>query len=680
MIRLLILLLTLYAGAAVAAEAKLTQVSLQLKWLHQFQFAGYYAAQEKGFYRDVGLTVSFKEAQPGIETVDEVLLGKAEFGVGNSDLLLERSKGRPAVVLGVIFQHSPLALLALERSGIHNIHQLADHRLMIEPHAAELLAYLQREGLPASQYESIPHSFGTQPLIDGKVDAMSVYMTWEPFALKQAGLNYSIFSPRSAGIDFYGDNLFTSESYLSTHPKTVAAFREASLRGWEYAMDHPEEIAELIIAHYAPSKSRAQLLFEYEQMRPLLQPDLIAAGYMYAGRWRHIASVYAEMGMLPAEFPLDDFLYEPQILHVPLWVYWMAAFVLAFSLLIASVAGYIFKINRRLSQEIVHRKDIESSLRASEQHYRSLYETAPLALIEFDRQNRVLTWNHAAEDIFGWPELEIVGQGIDQLVPQSEVDYVKNVLAQAWRGEIVRGMNYNLTKNGKAILCRWSNVAQRDGNGNIVAVLSLAEDVTENQKMHDELEAANASLRVQIQQVESLQENLRQQALRDPLTNLYNRRFFHETLDLDLAQCEREERPLCLAMIDIDWFKQVNDTSGHQVGDRVLKLLADLLVSSTRTGDIACRYGGEEFVIVMPGVDQATGFARIESCRRAFAELVLQTDSREVRCSFSAGVANWPQHAATADLLLRKADMALYAAKQAGRNCTMVASEVVLVS
>jgi diguanylate cyclase (GGDEF)-like protein/PAS domain S-box-containing protein len=316
---------------------------------------------------------------------------------------------------------------------------------------------------------------------------------------------------------------------------------------------------------------------------------------------------------------------------------------------------------------------MEISLGTSEQHYRALYETAPLALIEFDRDNKVLAWNHAAELIFGWPKLDMLGQSLERMVPAAELAYVQKVMAQSWQGDIVRGVNRNLTRDGKTILCRWSNVAQKDGNGDTIAVLSLAEDITENQRMHDELESANASLRVQIQQVESLQENLRQQALRDPLTNLYNRRFFHANLDRELAQSERDGKTLCLAMIDIDWFKQINDTAGHQVGDQVLKLLALLLDSNTRAGDIVCRYGGEEFVIVMPDIDAANGMARVESWRRAFAGLGVHAEAGEIHATFSAGIALWPQHASNGDRLLRRADQALYTAKQTGRNRTVLA-------
>ena len=660
-------------GFGASAEDALRQVSVQLLWKHQFEFAGYYAAQEKGFYRDAGLEVTLIEAGTEPDSVEAVLTGKADFGVGSSGLLLYRANGQPVVVLGVIFQHSPFALMTLERSHVANIHQLVGKRVMGDPQSAELLAYLKREGIPENQLKFVPHSFGVEELLNGKVDAMTVYTTNEPFAAQKAGLNYSLFSPRSAGIDFYGDNFFTTEGFLHDNPKVVAAFREATLRGWEYAMAHPEEMADLIIARYGKEKSKDWLMFEYEQMKPLLRTDLVALGYMYPGRWRHIADVYAELGMLQPDFPIKNFLYNPDAPHLPVWAYWVTGGVLGFSLLVGGISLYIMRINRRLSAAMVEREQTEFSLKASEQHYRAIYEAVPLALILFDQENRVIDWNHAAEQIFGWPKLAMLGQSMEMFVPEAELDSILKGVAQAWEGSIVNGTNHNLTREGRTILCRWSNVAYQDGHGETVGVLSLAEDITEKQRLRDEVEEANHSLRLQIEQIQSLQDELRELALHDPLTKLYNRRYFHELLERELAQSEREGKKLSLVMIDIDFFKRINDTFGHLVGDQVLVALAGILATTTRKGDSAFRFGGEEFVLVFPGMDEQAGFVRAESLRKLFAELSFPTEAGEARTTLSAGVATWPTHAQEANKLLGKADKALYAAKEAGRNRTEIA-------
>ena len=287
-------------------------VTLQLKWRHQFQFAGYYAAQAQGYYRARGLEVRLVEATPTIDPTLEVTEGRAQYGVGNSGLLLARGAGKPVVVLATLFQHSPMVLLVRPEPGLNSIHDLVGHRLMLEPHSEELLAYLQREGVPLGSVHLVPHSFDSMDLIQGRVDAMSAYSSDEPYFLQRAGFRHLTFTPRSAGIDFYGDNLFTSEAELKAHPERVKAFREASLRGWTYALQHPEEIIDLIRSDYPSLLDRDHLRFEAREMVPLIRPQLVELGYTYAGRWRHIAETYADLGLLPRAFPLDGFLYDPE--------------------------------------------------------------------------------------------------------------------------------------------------------------------------------------------------------------------------------------------------------------------------------------------------------------------------------------------------------------------------------
>ncbi|MBU1776536.1 MAG: ABC transporter substrate-binding protein, partial [Gammaproteobacteria bacterium] len=285
----------------------LDEVTLQLKWLHQFQFAGYYMAEELGYYREAGLKVQFVEGKPGSDIVANVLEGKAEFGVGTSDLLLQRKEGKPVVVLGVVFQHSPFVLMARNTGSIHDLH---GKRLMIDPYANELLAYLQKEGITHDRRSWTDYHYDPQSLIGGRIDAMSGYITDEPYYLDKAGVSYQLYTPRSGGIDFYGDNLFTTEQQIKDYPQRVQAFQEASMRGWKYAMAHPEEAIDLILTKYSRRQTRPRLQFEARNMAPLIQAELVDIGYMNPGRWKHIADTYADLGLLPGNFPLQSFLYD----------------------------------------------------------------------------------------------------------------------------------------------------------------------------------------------------------------------------------------------------------------------------------------------------------------------------------------------------------------------------------
>jgi PAS domain S-box-containing protein len=294
------------APAATAAE----KVTIQLKWLHQFQFAGYYAAQDQGYYRDAGLDVTLLEARPGQDPLQTVTQGHAQYGVGNTSLLLARDIGQPVVVLASIFQHSGAALLRrVETHGQPRPWQGA--RLMIAPNNEELTVFLKKQGVRMNQLYQVPHSFNYDDLAEGRVDAMSVYVTEAPYVLDRLNLHYELLSPGAHGLDFYGDVLYTTESELREHPARVQALREATLRGWRYAMQHPAQIADLIRARYPERHSREHLMSEAQSVATLLEQPLIELGYNNPERWRAIARAYSEQGMLPANFSIDGFLYQP---------------------------------------------------------------------------------------------------------------------------------------------------------------------------------------------------------------------------------------------------------------------------------------------------------------------------------------------------------------------------------
>lgn len=165
-----------------------------------------------------------------------------------------------------------------------------------------------------------------------------------------------------------------------------------------------------------------------------------------------------------------------------------------------------------------------------------------------------------------------------------------------------------------------------------------------------------------------LQKKLEEQAIRDSLTGLYNRRFLDETLTRELSRAERDKYSVSVVMLDLDHFKMFNDTYGHDVGDMMLKQLGKLLTSQVRAGDIACRYGGEEFVVVMPKASLVVARQRANDWRMKFESQVLIHEGEVLNATLSAGVAVYPLHGTTSDEIIRKADQAMYTAKSAGRN------------
>ena len=317
-------------------------ITLQLKWYHQFQFAGYYAAEAKGYYREAGLEVHLAEASASTNVVEEVLSGHAQYGVADSRLVIQRIQGKPVVVLAVIFQHSPSVMLVRRMGATHGVQDLLGRKVMLAEDETDVIAFLRHAGVPLDRLVQVPHSYQIGDLIHGQVDAVSAYVTNELYDLDRTGFPYLSYTPRAAGIDFYGDNLFTSEQELKNHPERVKAFRTASLRGWEYAMDHPEEIVDLILAKYSKRKDRDQLLYEAHQMNDLLQPELVEIGYMHPDRWHHITEALADLGMMPRNAPVTGFFYVPE---PPRDLTWVLRGALA--ALIAVGVAFFFSIHRK---------------------------------------------------------------------------------------------------------------------------------------------------------------------------------------------------------------------------------------------------------------------------------------------------------------------------------------------
>lgn len=188
------------------------------------------------------------------------------------------------------------------------------------------------------------------------------------------------------------------------------------------------------------------------------------------------------------------------------------------------------------------------------------------------------------------------------------------------------------------------------------------------------LQEANEALRQQLAQINRLQDQLREQAHRDPLTGQYNRRYFDTTLQRELLRCQRDGAPLSVLMVDIDHFKTVNDTHGHPVGDEVLRQVGLLLASHARAHDVVCRYGGEEFVLMLPQLPPTQALQRAEQLRSAVQNHGFVTERGTLHITLSVGVASFPQHGRTPEALLHQADQALYQAKHNGRNQVQQAS------
>ena len=215
-----------------------------------------------------------------------------------------------------------------------------------------------------------------------------------------------------------------------------------------------------------------------------------------------------------------------------------------------------------------------------------------------------------------------------------------------------------------------------DNNQKLYGRLMVFRDVTDRKEVEKDLRRAMDRLQTQLIEIGVLQSQLREQAIRDALTNLFNRRYLEETLERELARAMRESYPLCVIMMDLDFFKEINDTYGHEAGDIVLKTLAETVTRQSRHGDFVCRYGGEEFVLVMPNIGIEKANERARNLHQIIDALNIPYGRFNLTTTISMGIAWYPAHGKTKEELLRAADMAMYVAKNTGRNQVIVYDEM----
>ncbi len=216
--------------------------------------------------------------------------------------------------------------------------------------------------------------------------------------------------------------------------------------------------------------------------------------------------------------------------------------------------------------------------------------------------------------------------------------------------------------------CRHFKLQRAQSDSNPDTWLLLMQDISEQENALMQLKKQNEELQQRLTDIEQLKNRIREQSIRDPLTNLFNRRFLNEFMERELALSRRNQKPLAVVMLDLDHFKQLNDQFGHQTGDKVIEMVAKHLLRQSRRTDILFRYGGEEFLVILPNTNATQARHLAENWRVHVEQAQVFAKHQAVNITLSAGVAVYPEHGTTAFNLIEAADEALYQAKAAGRN------------
>ncbi len=477
-------------GKESSADASALQpVTLQLKWQHAFQFAGFYAADLKGFYRDAGLAVTIRERHR--HNPHHELVGKdIDFALANgAEVIAGFSRGEPVKVLAVIFQHSANILLSRRDRGIRSPADLVGRRVMLtgSPGSVEFEAMMLHEGVDPSSLDRVKLKWDFTDLIKGRVDAMASYLTTGPYQLRRMGVEPAVLRPIEYGVDFYGDTLITPAKILEQNPEQTRAFVQASLKGWEYAFAHQDEIIDYILTLPGVRQrgiTADGLRHEAEVMEELIQPRLVELGHVNPGRFRHMADVLARLGLMEPGQSLDDLFVTPGDSSGKTWIYLLLG-VLGGGLGIGLVT---WLINRRLAA-LVEARTRESEL--SEQRFHDLVNLLPEMIWETNAEGRLVFFNPAGLKLLGY-EADVVEKGIyplDLIAPEDR-DRARKNIQDILQGKPGRLNEYKLLASDGSripVLIRSARIVDK---GKPRGLRGIIIDVSERKQLEEQLRQA----------------------------------------------------------------------------------------------------------------------------------------------------------------------------------------------
>ncbi|MGB7402644.1 MAG: ABC transporter substrate-binding protein [Arcobacter sp.] len=613
------------------------KVILQLNWLNQFQFAGYYVAKEKGFYKDVGLDVDIKEYTFNTDLIDLIKTGKSDFAIGRSSLLIEKARGEDVVALGAIFQESPLMLLVRKDSHIVSVSDLKGKKIMITPDAAfsaSLLAMLSANGLNKNDFITQSHSFKLDDLIAGNTDAMASYLSNEPIILDDKAIKYKIFKPKDYGFNFYSDILFTSNKFIKNNPKLTKDFYEATLKGWKYAFEHKAETAEIIYKKYnTQNKSYIHLIKEGEILEKLAYLDNPEIGALNKKKLQNIFNVFKLFGLVKNDINMNDFIYDgnshkTMSLEISPIKQKLIFIILFLFITIFLTVLFILKKNRYLKEQL-----------------QTVIDATDDFILYKDNKFRYLGCNKSFEKFVGKKKSEIIGKNDFELFSKEYAQLFRkrdmealNLNSMHINNEQVVYENQNIIIQSKVIPFKYTK-SKKEG------ILVVCRDITE---LHD------------------IHEKLKKEAYHDELTNIFNRKAFNERIEEKFDLYYRYKNEFCIAMYDIDDFKRINDTYGHDVGDKVLIDMTKYIKQHIRKTDLIFRVGGEEFVILFPKTPILEAFEAIEKIRVEVSNLNLIKDKK---VTISIGITQVKENDNPTSIYER-IDKLMYVSKHEGKNRT----------
>ncbi len=305
-----IVLMSLLVYACGSGQKKPTPdtVTVQLKWIHQAQFAGFYVAQEQGYYADENINVTFIEGGAGIDPVTQIGTGQADFGIDGADrVLADRSQGQPVVAIAVIFRKNPFVFVAMADSGITKPVDFLGHTAAIGDAQGDLQfkAMMSFLGLDAQQVTIIPYMTDYSNFYDGQADITLGYSTGGLIRILQNGYAINLIWPSDYGVHFYADTLITTDQLVTDNPDLVTRFLRATLKGWRTAIENPAMAVSDTLRYTAAEYSDVQTEM-FDAAIPLVHTGEDQIGWMKADVWAGMYQTLLDQGLLDQRFDVSS--------------------------------------------------------------------------------------------------------------------------------------------------------------------------------------------------------------------------------------------------------------------------------------------------------------------------------------------------------------------------------------
>jgi len=741
-----------FIASIVLAQADvLEKVSVQLDWKYQFEFAGFIAAKEHGYYREAGLDVELREYQEGTDIVSDVLAQKATYGVYNSSIVVENGRVKPIVLLATYFQHSPLIFVA--QKGIETPSDMVGKTIMgtkDELKYSSLALLLSHFNITPKNSHIVPHTFSIDEFIQKKVDVMSAFSSNQLYDLDRLGVKYNIIDPGQYGFVMSAVNLFTSQKEALYHTERTQKFIDATNRGWEYALNHQDEIIDILIHRYHVAKTREKLAYEARVTKKLMMRDFFPIGQVNEELSERSFKQLMQAGALVEKQRLGRFMFnqiveaagsetkftlkeQEYLLHKkkiamcvdPEW-YPFEQIQEGKHIGIAAEVMQNFEHKLGIPIELVPTASWDESLERAKKRECDIFSLAsatPHRLQYMDFTSPYITLpivmattmdKPFTEDIgtlsgkklgsvkgyaiteklrTQFPQLEIVEvksitEGLKNVENGSLYGYIDNlvVISSYIQKEYPGGLKVSSrldekvllgvgTRNDEPILHEifeklvmgLDEPTMQEINNHWMATVEQVAWIDANKiwKGLSFLSIVALIFFVRFYELKRYNTKLIRLSIIDKLTGLYNRQKTDEKLIEEQRKVDRYENYSCgIMMIDIDYFKKVNDTLGHQEGDRILQLLSEVMRNMLRKTDMIGRWGGEEFIIILPNTSLKEASVAAENLRMSVEEYPFGLNHP---ITISIGVGELVRSRTVHENIAR-VDTALYEAKNSGRN------------